>query len=166
MLGELHSFLSRDHDRLDALLSVIVRGDGTIDLKSYAEFRSGLLRHIAMEEKVLFPELRKRRGETELQRQLHRDHAALAALLVPPPSPVEITQMSAILEIHNELEEVSGGLYELIESLAGGELTDLMARMQSMPEVRLAPHVDTAITRSSIKQLLREAEAGRKVFRR
>jgi hypothetical protein len=40
------------------------RHDGTIDTEVYAEFRQGLLRHIAMEEKILLPYAKgKRRGE-------------------------------------------------------------------------------------------------------
>jgi hypothetical protein len=166
MPGALHRFLSLDHDRLDALLSAIVRSDGSIDLKSYGEFRAGLLRHISIEERVLFPELRQRGADTALQEQLHRDHAALAALLVPPPASAEIAQIAAILRIHNELEETSGGLYELIEKLSGNELTAIMVRVHAIPEVRLAPHSDTPILRRSIEQLLREADEGRKALLR
>ena len=130
-------------------------------LASYEEFRRGLLRHISIEERILFPELRKHRGITSLEQKLHRDHAALAALLVPPPSPVEIEQIARILAVHNELEEREGGLYEVIESLAGEDLSSLMARVRAIPPVPVAPHVDTPLVRSTIEQLLREAEAER-----
>ena len=152
MAGDLHEFLARDHERLDVLLRSCLRGDHT----SYAEFRAGLLRHISIEERVLFPELRKRGVGLAMEQQLHRDHAALAALLVPPPSRVEIEQIAAILEVHNEIEENAGGLYELVESLAGDELVGLMARVHAIPVVRLAPHVDNALVRSTIETLLRE----------
>ena len=128
-------------------------------LAGYEEFRRGLLRHISIEERVLFPELRKRRGTTPLEQKLHRDHAALAALLVPPPSSVEIHQIATILTVHNELEERADGLYELIESLAGDELATLMDRVHAIPPVPVAPHVDTPLVRSTIEQLVREAEA-------
>jgi len=161
MAGELHEFLSRDHARLDELLAECLRRGNAIDANTYAEFRRGLLRHIAMEEKVLFPEIRKREGETVLVRQLHRDHAALAALLVPPPSPVELGRIAEVLRTHNELEEVSGGLYEIVEHLTGDELTALMSRVRAIPPVAVAPHADTPLVRSTIEQLLREAEEGR-----
>ena len=150
----LHEFLTRDHERLDTLLE-----------EDYGEFRRGLLRHISIEERVLFPELRRHRGVTELEKQLHRDHAALAALLVPPPTPVEIGHIRSILQIHNELEEKSGGLYEIIESLSGDELSALMQRVHAIPEVPVMPNVDSPIVRSSIETLLREAEEGRRKFR-
>jgi|SRR5687768_8143675 len=154
MAAELHEFLTRDHERLDKLLE-----------EDYGEFRRGLLRHISIEERVLFPELRRRRGVTEIEKQLHRDHAALAALLVPPPTAVEIGQIKSILSIHNEIEEENGGLYEIIESLTGDELSALMERVHAIPEVPVMPNVDSPIVRSSIATLLREAEDGRKKFR-
>jgi len=152
MPGDLHEFLTRDHERLDALLRACLQGNQG----SYAEFRAGLLRHISIEERVLFPELRRRGVGLAMEQQLHRDHAALAALLVPPPSGMEIERIAAILEVHNEIEETTGGLYELVESLAGQELAALMARVEAVPEVRLAPHVDNALVRSTIETLLRE----------
>ena len=55
MAGELHEFLARDHERLDELLGRCVRAGGTIDRGPYEKFREGLLRHIAIEERILFP---------------------------------------------------------------------------------------------------------------
>ena len=154
MASALHDFLSRDHDRLDALLAGVLRAGATVDLATYAEFRGGLLRHISIEERVLFPELRRQRGVTPLEQQLHRDHAALAGLLVPPPGLWEIEQMITILEPHNEIEERPGGLYEIIESLAGRELDALMALVHAIPDVRMAPHVDSPLVRATIGELL------------
>ncbi|HEX6085323.1 MAG TPA: hemerythrin domain-containing protein [Thermoanaerobaculia bacterium] len=157
-MRELHDFLTGDHARLDALLRAsIERGDA----EAYDAFRRGLLRHIAIEERVLFPLLRARRGTTELDQQLHRDHAALAALLVPPPTRVELSQIAAILEPHNALEENDGGLYDLVEELAAGDLAAFMARVHAMPEVPVMPNVDNDVVRMSIERLVREALASR-----
>ena len=164
MAGELHDFLARDHERLDEPLRRCVKRDGTIDREPYEMFREGLLRHIAIEERILFPEMRKRQRDAALVQQLHRDHAALAALLVPPPTPAEIERIIAILQPHNQLEEVADGLYEAVETIAGEELSALMARVRATPPVALAPHVDTEITRRSIEQLIREAEEGRRAL--
>ena len=161
MANALHEFLSRDHERLDALLHACLR---ELDAEAYDEFRRGLLRHISMEERVLFPELKKRRGASELEVQLHRDHAVLAALLVVPPSEVELRQIASILEVHNDLEESDGGLYELVESAVGDELDSLMERVHAIPQVRVMPNAESAIARTSIAQLLREAEEGRRRF--
>lgn len=159
MATELHEFLSRDHERLDALLVRCLR---IVDAAAYDAFRRGLLRHIAIEERVLFPLLRDAGAFTEVERQLHRDHAALAALLVPPPSATEISQIAAILGPHNDLEERGGGMYERVEALSAAELSTLMTRVHAIPEVRVAPHADTPIVRSSIAQLVTEAEEGRR----
>ena len=152
-MQSLNEFLTSDHERLDALLSACMRADGSIDPDPYDDFRRGLLRHISIEERVLFPELRKRRGTTELEQQLHRDHAALVSLLVPPPARAEIEQIVGILESHNPLEEGPDGLYSLIESMDG---PDLMERVQAIPAVPVLQNVDTPLVRSTIAQLLRE----------
>ena len=162
MSADLHAFLSADHERLDALLATCVRAG---DAAAYDAFRRGLLRHISIEERVLFPLLRSQRGKTPLEEQLHRDHAALAALLVPPPTGAELHLIASILQAHNPLEEDAGGLYEIMETLAGDELAALMTRVHAIPAVRVVPNADSAIVRSSIEQLVREAEEGRRRFR-
>ena len=161
MSGDLHELLSHDHERLDGLLARALSGD-VVDLQSYEEFRRGLLRHIGIEEKILFPEIRRRRGAWPVEQQLHRDHAVLAALLVPPPTAAEIETIRQILLQHNPLEEDAGGLYEMAEQLVGVDLTEIVARVRAFPEVSLAPHADTPVVRRAIKQLLREAAEGRR----
>jgi hemerythrin superfamily protein len=165
-MAELHAFLSQDHERLDELLRRLLASGIATSQETFEEFRRGLLRHIAIEERVLFPELRKLKGTTELEKQLHRDHAALAALLVPPPSPQWIEQLVAILEAHNPLEEEEGGLYSILESLSEDRLEELMEQIHTVPEVKVAPHVDKPIVYRSIEQLVREAEEGRGKIRR
>ena len=156
MRGELHRFLTHDHARLDGLLREAIAGDPD----AYREFRSGLLWHIGVEEKILFPLVRAAEAGAELIGQLHRDHAALAALLVPPANRAGLEQIRAILEAHNQLEEEMDGFYDLAEEVAGGEA--VMEKVRAFPPVRLAPHADTEITRRSIEQLVLEAEQGRR----
>jgi hypothetical protein len=154
MPGTLHEFLSRDHARLDVLLASCRDAEEGIPYDSYDAFRRGLLWHIGVEEKLLFPELRKRGAGRQLELQLHRDHAALAALLVPPPTRVEIEQIAAILEVHNELEERDGGLYDVVEHLSASQLDALMQSVHALPEVRLVPNVDSPVVRESIARLM------------
>jgi hypothetical protein len=156
MAAELHELLARDHERLDALLASCVRAGDSVDAHTYDTFRRGLLRHIAIEEGVLFPALRKRFGLTALEAQLHRDHAALAALLVPPASPDVIETIRRVLVAHNPLEEGAQGLYELVEIAAGDGLSALMDAISRVPEVRVAPHRDSPLVRKTIEQLLRD----------
>lgn len=159
MHGELHSFLTEDHERLDALLTACRE---RVDPRKYTEFRAGLLRHIGIEESVLFPLLRAAKGTTELEPQLHRDHAAIAALLVPPPSSFELDQIAEILAVHNVLEEQPGGLYDVIDQLASTEIDALMVKVHAIPQIPLAPHSDTPLLRQTIETLLRDADEGRR----
>lgn len=150
----VREFLTRDHERLDRLLA-----QALVDDDSYREFRSGLLWHIGVEEKILFPIFRTAVGDSELIRQLHRDHAALGALLMPPPTAAYIGQIRTILEAHNPLEEGPGGFYDTLEQVANVDA--VMEQVRAYPAVRVAPHADTEVTRWSIEELVRLAEEGR-----
>ena len=88
MNGPLHRFFAADHRRLDALLRRSVSVPGRVDLVPFGEFRAGILKHIGMEEKVLFPAARHaREAPLALAARLRVDHGAIAALLVPTPTP-------------------------------------------------------------------------------
>lgn len=154
MTRRLHDILGRDHARLDALLASALRDDGSVDEPSYSEFRRGLLRHIGIEEKVLFRALRAAGASTPVEDQLHRDHAALAALLVPPPSRDIVESIRAILVAHNPLEEEPGGMYDRVQLLA--DLDALLERVRAYPEVPVTPYNDGATIRRSIEALLRQ----------
>ncbi|MEO6777259.1 MAG: hemerythrin domain-containing protein [Kofleriaceae bacterium] len=154
MVGSIHQFLSEDHARLDDLLSR-ASGSKAIDVPAYDAFRAGLLRHIAMEEKVLFADARMRRGEPlPLAKRLHADHATLASLLVPSPTHALLRTMRALLDEHNPLEEGDHGFYATCEELAGGDLAVLLARMQALPPVRVGSHVDEPRIHEHIARML------------
>jgi hypothetical protein len=151
------TFLAQDHARLDALLVRSVATPGTVDMKSYAQFRAGLLRHIGMEEKILIPDARRRRGGEPLPvaAQLRADHAALAALLVPTPTHAVVATIRAILDDHNPLEEDQhNGLYVICERLAGADARALVARLQAAREVPVAAHVDGPRVQAHIANLV------------
>jgi hemerythrin superfamily protein len=127
-----------------------------VDLAAYDEFRRGLLRHIAMEEKVLLPAAREWRGGDPLPTagQLKRDHAALAVLLVPSPTPTIMETIRSILVDHNLLEEGPEAVYESCEKLAGERVEALAEQLRAVPEARVAPHYDTPLVREHIRLLL------------
>jgi hypothetical protein len=160
--GPLHEFLQQDHARLDELLRRTDAGP-TIDLEAYREFRSGLLRHMAMEEKVLLTEARRLRGGEPLLvgRLLRADHAALAALLVPPPTHELMAKVREVLIEHNPLEEDPGGLYEVCDQLAGPEAAAILSRLQAVPEVRMAPNTDGPRPLEHIEALLEARRVAR-----
>ena len=159
MHGPLHRFLADDHARLDALLQRAMHDPVHIDAAAYAAFRAGLLRHIGMEEKILLPAAqRARSGEPlPIAARLRLDHGALAALLVPRPTPEVSAAIRAILAAHNPIEEGPGGLYDTCEQLAGAELDALLARLRAAPEVRVAPHVDGPRVLASARRAIERA---------
>jgi hypothetical protein len=142
MLGPLNKYLEEDHDRLDDLLNRAFARPDAIDRDLYGEFRQGLLRHIAMEEKVLLPAIaRLQRGvPASVAEKLRLDHGALAALLVPPPTPTIIATLRSILRVHNALEERDGGVYQLADHLAGAEAGTLLQKLKETPQVPVMPH--------------------------
>jgi len=117
MPGVLSQYLSDDHDRLDGLLERAVAKPGVINMEPYADFRKGLLRHIAMEEKIVLPVIAQLQGgrQAAIAERLRLDHGAIVALLVPPPTPSIVLTIRSILEVHNALEEQEGGLYKLFD---------------------------------------------------
>lgn len=142
MPGALHQYLSDDHDRLDHLLQRAMARSGAIDKESYAEFRKGLLRHIAVEEKIVLPTITELQGgrQASMADRLRLDHGAIVALLVPPPSTSIVATLRSILHVHNTLEEQEGGLYQLFEQLAGPETEKLLGQLKAAPDVSVVPH--------------------------
>jgi hypothetical protein len=159
MAGAIARYLEEDHDRIeDALQRAIQSGEG-IEPTAYAEFRGALLRHIGMEEKILLPTARASRGGKPLQQaaQLHLDHGALAALLVPTPTKAIVEAIRTILRRHNSIEEGPGGVYEQCEQLPGIDAAAILARLQATPPVAMAPHVDNITAMESLRSALRRA---------
>lgn len=160
--GPIHRYLAADHERLDASLRACVAPDGTVDGGRYEQFRGRLLRHIGIEEKILFPATRRAHGGAPLDvlARLHRDHGALALLLVPTPTADLVAEIRSILEGHNAVEEGAGGVYERCDGLPEAEVRSIVERMTAYPPVKLAPHVDGPGT------IRRAADALRAVDRR
>jgi len=144
MSGPLTNFLAGDHARLDGLLRRAMIAASTRDRAASAEFRAGLLKHISLEEKILLPAAQRWQGGDPLPiaAKLRLDHGALAALLVPTPTPAIIAAIRTVLTAHNPLEEGPGGVYERCEHLAGAEADALLAQLQAAPEVPVAPYAD------------------------
>ncbi|HEX7231755.1 MAG TPA: hemerythrin domain-containing protein [Candidatus Binatia bacterium] len=159
MPGDIHRYLAGDHARLDGLLERAMRNPENIDAAAYAEFRSGLLKHIAIEEKVLLPAARKLRGGEALPiaPKLRLDHGALTALLVPSPTASIVAAIRAILKAHNPLEEDPGGMYEQCETLAGAEAERILAELKNYREVKVLPHVDNPFVMEAARRALLRA---------
>ncbi len=138
------AFLAEEHVRLDGLLRAAVRDPGALDLGAFGAFRAGLLRHIAVEEKVLFPAIREARGGEPHPdwKRLRIQHGAMTSLLVPPPTPEIVGEIRSILEPHNALEEGPGALYQDADALLADRAASVVGRMRAYPAVKTAPHRD------------------------
>jgi hypothetical protein len=159
MPGPFFCFLANDHERLDSLLRRAMTAGGVIDRAASAEFRAGLLRHISLEEKILLPAAQRWQGGDPLPiaATLRRDHGALAALLVPTPTPAIVAALRTILAAHNALEEGPGGVYERCEQLAGTEADALLAQLRAAPAVPVAPYADGPQVMSVVRRALARA---------
>ncbi len=136
--------MTEDHSRLDRLLASADLAVGLIELCAYAEFRRDLLRHIAMEEKVLLPFARaKRDGEPlPIATRLRADHGRIAKLLVRTPTPSSLDELRTLLAKHNAIEEGPSGLYATCDELAMSEADEVVRRLRAQPQVPVAPYYD------------------------
>jgi hypothetical protein len=145
MGGPIARFLAQDHARLDALLLAASATPGPMDLAAFGAFREGLLRHIAWEEKILGPAVAEAREgpPPSLTRRLRIEHGALAALLVPTPTPAIVAELRTILVPHDDAEEGPGGLYDRCDAvLSVPEKDALIERMRAYPPVKVARYRD------------------------
>lgn len=137
----LHTFFTNDHRRLEAVLNSAFANPATIDHALYDQFRAGLLRHIGMEEKILFVAAQKaNRGQPlPIQAKLRLDHGALTSLMVIPPGK-ELTQVIRhILDLHDQLEEEPGGMYDACENLTQHQTQDLLKQLAQVPATPVHP---------------------------
>ena len=159
-MGSLHEYMAADHDRLDRLLERAVSSAEDFDVAAFEEFRAGLLRHIGIEEKILLRDARERRRGDPLPvaARLRVEHAAIASLLVPTPDRALVDEIRKILVPHNRIEEGNGGVYDMIESIAGADASALLQRARSAPTPPLARHFDGSGTVRTAADALALAE--------
>jgi len=156
--GPVAEFLRNDHARLDALLKRVGSCRTADELAAYDGFRRGLLRHIAMEEKVLLPAAQHARGAPlEEAARLRLDHGALAALMMPSPTPAIARAIRTVLNKHNPIEEVPGGVYDACERLAGSASQQLLDRLRATPPVPVKPNLDTPKVFEAVRRALARA---------
>ena len=160
--GPIYHFLADDHARLDRLLQRATADTAHIDMATYDEFRRGLLKHIGMEEKILLPSTQQARGSEPLPiaAKLRLQHGAIAALLVPTPTPAIVQALPAILVVHNQIEEGPDGLYDTCERLLGTEAGAVLARLRAAPEVPVNSHVDSTLVMDATRRALARAGLG------
>lgn len=140
--ARITDYLTQDHERLHELLEQ-ARRPGSFQADPFASFRGGLLRHIAIEERVLLPAAREARGGLPLSRahELRVEHAALTSLLVPVPDLSLCSEIAELLGRHDRKEEGPEGVYAECEAaFSPAESARLAEVAASYRQVRMAPH--------------------------
>jgi hypothetical protein len=142
MNKSLYQFFANDHRRIDELLDKATADIKSVNEEYYHRFRTGLLKHIKMEEKILFPAAQKANGNVPLPLapKLRLDHGALTSLMVVPPTPDVIKVLYYVLEKHDFLEEEPGGMYDVCEKLTEGETAELLQQLEVVTEVPVHPY--------------------------
>jgi hypothetical protein len=153
---ELYRFMKSEHERLDQLLAQAAERGGAVDGGAYDGFRERLLRHIRIEERILFPMAQQKRGGEPLAiaLRLRLDHGALAALLMLPPVDHTFRAIRAVLDAHNPLEENEGGVYKQCEGLAGSEADALLEHARAIPRIPVSRWVDSPKVVASARRVL------------
>lgn len=133
----LYQFFTKDHRRLEKIFDKATENENNIQEELYHQFRVGILKHIKMEEKILFPAAQKANGDIPipLAAKLRLDHGAITSLMVVPPSPEVIKVIRYILEIHDELEERNGGMYDICEQLTEHDTQTILEKLENATDV-------------------------------
>jgi hypothetical protein len=155
----IYHFFTDDHRRIDDLLDKATENPGNLQSDYYHQFRTGLLKHIKMEEKILFPAAQKANGNVPLPlaAKLRLDHGALTSLMVVLPSPEVIQVLRFVLDKHDLLEEEPGGMYDVCEKLTEGETNDLIQELEKVDEVPVHPFNEAAYALDVAKRTLLRA---------
>jgi hypothetical protein len=129
MLRKICRYLADDHRRLDALPERAMSDPENIDAAAYAQFRSGLLKHIGVEEKMFLPRGTKatpRRTASRRAQTAPRSRRVGCAAGPSPTAPV-VAAIRVIFNVHNPIEEEPGGmvLEFVLGSMGGRDLRRL-----------------------------------------
>ncbi len=142
MNKRIFEFFTKDHRRIEEILDKATRDMENIEKETYRRFRIGLMTHIKMEEKILFPAAQKANGGSPipLAAQLRLEHGALTALMVPPPSPSLIKVLRHLMEQHDIKEEEPGGMYDICENLTHDQTNEILEELTATKVVPMHPH--------------------------
>ncbi len=141
----LRELMTAEHARLNELLTQATDSQAPVGNEAYDRFREALLRHIRVEEKILLPMAQRKRNGVPLPlaSRLRLDHGALAVLLMLAPNHNTFRAIRTVLDAHNPLEEIDGGVYTQCESLAGSEIDELRARIAISRHLPVSAWVDS-----------------------
>lgn len=163
--GPIELALAEDHRRLDVLLARSIDAE-PFDAESFRAFRAALLRHIAVEERIVMAEAQKvDRSLTGPALALRAEHGAMAILLVPTPDRPLALELRGLIAGHMAHEEGPDGMHARCERALQANASEVAARMRDYPQVRVAPYQDVPgrprTARSALEAMERRGGVGR-----
>lgn len=156
MSNAIVDFLVEDHRRIEHYFSLAIADKKEIQLNYYMQFRKALLRHIKMEEKILFPAA-KEKNEALMNGLIPRfrlEHGAITALMVPPPTQDLIKVIQHVLEQHDIAEEKEGGMYQICAELTEDQSKEILIALKASAEVPVHPFNEAPIGLEAAKRAL------------
>lgn len=154
--GRLRALLEADHRGIQRLLEASRSGSG-VDLEAYDAFRARLLRHMAIEDELLFRAASAARGGAAFDPRLQLEHRAMATLLLPTPDRALLSEIRELMLDHDEREDREGGAYDRCESLLGERIEGLVDAARTYPFAPLPPRHDGEGTARTASDALRLA---------
>lgn len=148
----LYDFFTEDHRRLDKILDTATKNPDKVDSNLYREFRIGLLTHIKMEEKILFPAAKKANGGEPLPdfERFRLEHGAITTLMAVPPTRKLLKVLRHILEKHDEAEEIKGGMYDVCEKLTQDQTQEILTALRKVTPVPVhEPNASPAVLKAA-----------------
>lgn len=146
-MSTIAEHMAGDHQRCDDLFlaaeKAVAQGEWQVARHSYGEFHKATVHHLAMEERVLFPDFESVHGSTMGPTQVMRhEHEQMRELMGILQSAVEAEQRDEFLgeaetllimmQQHNAKEEMM--LYPMTDQVLAGQRDEVIARMQAVEE--------------------------------
>ncbi len=155
----LHDYFTNDHRRIERILDDALVNPQQIAMEHYNLFRTGLLTHIKMEEKILFPAAQRANNGVPipLAAQLRLDHGALTALMTISPTAEAIKVLKYILDKHDLLEEEPGGMYDICEKLTQNQTQEILSELEKTTPVPVHPINTSDVVLGAAKRALLRA---------
>lgn len=137
----LYNFFEQDHRRVEAILDKAMENLDAINMEHYNQFRTLLLTHIKMEEKILFLEAQKANGNVPLPiaARLRLEHGAITSLMAIPPTRDVVKVLRYVLGKHDFAEEEPGGMYDACEALTKEQTQVILNQLAKVTAVPVLP---------------------------
>ena len=154
--GRLRAMLEADHRSIQRLLEAAGGDREGVDREAWDAFRARLLRHMAIEDELLFRAASAAGGGPAFDPRLALEHRAMAALVLPVPDRALVAELRGLMLDHEAREDRDGGAYARCEALLGERIDGLVDVVRTYPFPQLPATRDDASARTA-EQALRLA---------